>query len=240
MSNVTQLSTSTDWPQDAIPKAWIEKLFDEMLMTFGKKFSDQWGGVDPARMKLHWARKMADLSGDEMKRGVRTMMKNGWPPTLDVFLALCRPPVDAASAFHEAVDGLTERRNGKVGTWSHPAIFFAAARMASDILSMSYPALKTRWEKALDDELAKGSWPEIVAPAPALPAPGKTSADKAEAKAILQKLGAGTLTAKSKGNLAWAEKILMRVANGEKLPVLSVKWAREAVDAAGQLEAATA
>jgi len=231
MSNVATLSTSTDWPEEAIPQQWIEKLFEEMLFTYGKKFSDQWAGADPRKLKMHWARKMFSLTNEEMRRGVEAMRKKDWPPTLNEFMSLCKPPIDSTVAYYEAIEGLAERERGNIGTWSHPAIFWASAKMASDLKSLTYSGIKARWEKALTEEIEKGKWAEIPKPTIALPAPGKAELSKEQATKMLSQLGASGILKKSGNPKRWAKRILERVAAGEVMPDVSVRFAREALAA---------
>src|SRR5579872_932889 len=117
------LSQEAAWPAGALPEKWIERLFAEMSMTYGRKFTDQWGGQDPHALKRFWATKLAGFTGEELKRGVATLQLREWPPTLPEFVKLCRPSVDVLAAYYEAVAGVTERAKGNMGEWSHPAIF---------------------------------------------------------------------------------------------------------------------
>ena len=224
----TTLSTSTHWPTEALPKKWIDDLFDRMLMTFGKRFSDQWQGTDPQKLKEFWGTRMATLTSVEMRSGVEAMLKLKWPPTLNEFIELCRPSLDMTVAYYEAVNGMEARRKGEKGEWSHPAIFWAASKMTHDLLNQTCSNIKTRWENALSKELQKNGWPDIPAVMEALPAPGKTETDKERASRELENLNASGILKKQPG-LAWAKKIMARKANGETLPAISVNWAQEAI-----------
>ena len=197
-------------------------------MTFGKKFSDQWQGTDPQKLKEFWGSRMATLTGDEMRTGVEAMLKLKWPPSLNEFIELCRPSLDFTVAYYEAVNGVEARRKGEKGDWSHPAIFWAASKMTHDLLNQTYSALKTRWENALSKELKKNEWPEIPAVLETLPAPGKTETDKERARRELENLNASGIIKKQPG-LAWAKKIMARRANGESLPSISITFAKEAL-----------
>ncbi len=223
-------STSTDWPPDAIPQAWIEKLFDEMLLTYGKKFSDQWGGIDPRRMKIHWARKLAKLTNEEMTRGVTAMRTKDWPPTLNEFLSMCKPPIDPIHAYYEAVEGLADRDRGNIGKWSHRAIFWTASRLAFELKGQSFSAVKPRWEKALSDEMAKGSWPEIKKPSPSLVAPGKVRSSKEDANRMLKQFRESGILKVDGDHRRWIPKALQRAAAGDKsVPEITVRLAKEAM-----------
>lgn len=229
MTNVIQLpksSTSTE----PLPRNWIEKLFDKMLLSYGKKFTDQWMGADPNKLIAHWAEELASFTGDELKRGYMALEVRDWPPSLPEFKKMCRPPMDPTVAYYEAVNGLVERERGKVGTWTHPAIFWAAAGMAHDLKNLSHTAVKDRWEKALQDQMEKGQWELIPEVRVALPAPGKTKTDKAEAERMMAQY-MKTVT-KSNDHRRWIGNVLARAkSNDETLPGISVRMAKEALEA---------
>lgn len=222
-------STSTD----SLPQSWVEKMFDKMLLDYGKKFVDQWAGADPDKLIAHWAREMASYTGPEIKRGLTAMEGRDWPPSLPEFKKMCRPPVDDMKAYYEAVEGVTARERGELGIWSHPAIFWAASRMTFDLREQTYSHNKTRWEKALADEMEKGEWPAIPAPMLALPEPGKGKLAKEEALRRLRELQADGLIKQPDSrinHLGWAHKILKRHENRDQsLPSVSLRFAREAL-----------
>lgn len=229
MNPTTELSTSTN----ALPQAWVEKLFERMLLEYGKKFADQWGPADTDALIAHWSRELAGYSRIELKRGVDALANRDWPPTLPEFKKLCRRPLDETVAYYEAVAGVQERVNGKYGHWSHPAIYWAAMPLSSELREQTYSQVKARWEAALTEQMAKGEWPEIPQPMVALPAPGKTKTSREEAAQRLRELGATTIVKDHRGGDArgWAKRILQREAEGDQtlLPI-QVKFAREALD----------
>lgn len=220
------LSTSTE----ALPTSWVERIFDQMWATFGKKFVDQWGGIEPEKLKSHWAVKLASLTPAELKRGVDALEKQTFCPTLPEFMKLCRPPIDALAAYYEAVAGITERERGESGTWSHPAIFWAHVAIgAHDLKSSTYSHIKQRWENALQAEIDKGVWADIPAPLIALPAPSRRETDRVAAARLLGDLKVG-VNGRSDYR-AWIPKLLQRAANGEAVPVAALKMAKEAAAA---------
>jgi hypothetical protein len=85
-----------------------------------------------------------------------------------------------------------------------------------DLLGCTYGAIKARWEKTLNEELAKGVWADIPLPRPALPAPGQTLATRAEAEAALKKMGAQkVLRDRGCPPRSWIEKWEARIARGD-------------------------
>jgi hypothetical protein len=204
-----------------------------MLLSYGKKFTDQWSVTDSSELVDFWTAGLEGMSHAELKRGKEALNTREWPPTLPEFKKLCRPPVDANAAYYEAVTGVQARSAGEYGKWSHPAIYWAAMPMAFDLANLTHSQIKGRWEAALQEQMDKGQWPEIPQPAIALPAPGRTRTTKEEAAQRLREIGAATVIKDHRGGdmRGWAKRILQREADGDKtlLPI-QIKFAREALD----------
>lgn len=198
-----------------------------MQAYYGNKFLDMWRDGDMDSVKQMWANEMGKLTNEQLKRGFDSLITREWPPTLPEYIKLCKPSTDATKAYYEAVNGLAERQRGNLGDWSHPAIYWAATKLAFDLKSQPYSSIKARWEKTLSDEMDKGEWPAIPEPMIALPPPGKAELSKERAKQMLTDLGASEIFNQKGDPLRWARKILQRVARGEVLPDVSIKSAKE-------------
>lgn len=227
MSLTLASSTSTT----ALPEAWVERLFDRMLLEYGRKFTDQWGGADSDTLIAHWSRELAGYTGAELKRGLDALATREWPPTLPEFKKLCRRPLDSTTAYYEAVAGVQARAAGEYGKWSHPAVYWAAMPLAFDLGNQTYSQIKPRWEAALFEQLDKGEWPEIPQPMTALPAPGKTKTSREEAARRLRELHATGIVKDHRGGdmRGWARTLLEREAAGESLLPIQSRFAREAL-----------
>lgn len=226
-------TTSTDWPANALPARWIERLFEEMALTYGRKFRDQWGDADPNALKRHWAVKLAGLSGEEIKRGVVALPGRDWPPTLPEFLKLCRPGIDPVVAWYEAVNGCEARERGEMGEWSHPAIFWAAQAVGPyDIRNKGFSVMRERWTAALAEQLAKSDIRPVPEPAVGLPAPGQTEMTREQARKHLASLSASGVLKRAEdvtiGNRDWARRVLER----NDVPAIAKRFAREALGVA--------
>lgn len=217
---------------EALPESWIERLLDKMLLSYGKKFLDQWGGVDTDKLVRHWSEELASYTREELGRGYAALESQEWPPTLPAFKKLCRPGIDSAAAYQEAVEGCRARERGEIGNWSHPAIYWASAAMAYDLKQLAYNVIAKRWETALQAEMSKGEWSAIPAPMIALPAPGKTLTSRQQATEALKQLGASDVLKSHANSRAWITKIFDRQAAGdETLPGISIRFAKEAMEA---------
>lgn len=223
--------STNDWPKNALPKKVIEWLFDKMLSKWGKQFVDRWAIIDADKLLLDWAKALGGLTELEFRRGVAKLDSFDWPPSQPEFLKACRPEVDPLTAYYEAIEGARSRERGEVGTWSHPAIFWASVRVSTfDLMSLSYSQIKGRWESSLAMELAKGNWEPIPSPTLMLQH-NKTKISREDAGKVLSKLkeasGVKPSEADPKG---WAKKILQRHADGDKtLGLIQVEFARQAM-----------
>lgn len=227
-------SNPPDWPKDALPKKWMESIFDRMLSKWGKQFVDKWAVIEPDKLLLDWARALGGLSELEIRRGVSKLNDFNWPPSQPEFIKVCRPDVNPLNAYYEALEGSRSRERGEVGTWSHPAIFWASVRVtAFELANTSYSQMKTRWEAALELELSKTEWPPIEAPKLALPGPPKATISKEKAAELMKQIKQiGNIPAgPGRDSKRWAKVILERYAAGDKkLTPTQVKFAREALD----------
>ena len=231
MNLTTPSSTSTS----ALPESWVERLFQRMLLDYGKKFSDQWGGADTDALIAHWSQELASYTGAELKRGLDALSTRDWPPTLPEFKKLCRSPVDPLVAYYEAVAGVSARAGGEFGKWSHPAIYWAAMPLAFDLGSQTYSQIKPRWERALAEQMDKAEWAAIPVPMLALALPGTAALSRENAERMLTQLKATTVAKKAGSQIdhkAWARRILERERRKDSsLSLLQVRFAKEALSA---------
>lgn len=216
-----------------LPESWVEQLFQKMLLDYGKKFTDMWGSADMDLLISHWSRELGVFTDAELLRGTAAMAHQNWPPSLPEFKALCRPPIDPMVAFHEAQAGMLARAAGRMGEWSHQAIFWAAMQLGPAVTEQLYTSVRPRWEKALADAFAVGRWQPIPAPMLVLPAPGRTRLAAGTAKARLGELQASgilKLSPAPDSRLDWARKIVEREARGDKTVELwPLKQAKKAL-----------
>lgn len=161
-----------------LPIAWIERVFERISAFYGSKFADLWRGCDIEGVKYVWAKELAGYSADEIARGIAACRTRDWPPTLPEFLKACRQALDYERAFIEAVEQMRRRNEGR-DSWSHPAVYWAAVKLGSDISAHPYQSIKGRWMAALDEALDGVLTGRLPAAVPqrreALPAPGQCS-----------------------------------------------------------------
>ena len=125
------------------PSSTIDMLFGELHGIYGNQFLDKFrtghviDGLDTGteNMKRVWTEKIRSrgMTLGDLKRGVAACDRVKFAPSWSEFLELCKPAVDPLRAYYEAVAGLQARSDGYLGQWSHPAIYWAATPLASDL-----------------------------------------------------------------------------------------------------------
>jgi hypothetical protein len=164
----------------------IDYLFKKLSMLYPKRWADQFKTNEELEdWKVCWAEELAErgVTFDEVKRGLaRCIEIYDWPPSFPEFLKACRPSLDYEATFHEAVEQMRARSEGK-DRWSNPAIYWAAAKLGGDIMNTVYINVKGRWKAALDEAIhnvAMGISPREVPKRPVLIEYNKPSSIKSE------------------------------------------------------------
>lgn len=220
-----------EWLKKSGPEKVVEWLFDQMLSKWGKQFVDKWSVVDPDKLKRDWCRALIGLTEMEFRRGVAKLNEFSYPPSQPEFIRACRPEINPLTAYYEAIEGCRRRELGEVGSWSHPAIFWASVRVSAfELKNQTYSQIRQRWEAALSAELAKDQWEEIPAPMIALPAPSKDKPNRENVAKVMEAIkGIG----KSEGvdHKRWARRILEREKAGDKtLTKIQIDFAKQALN----------
>lgn len=164
--------------------------------------------------KQAWAEAFDEegVSPADVAQGIKNCRRLfDWPPSLPEFLRACRPQLEPETAFFQAVRGMQARARGEMGEWSHPAIYYAAVSVGQfDLLNQAYTQLGQRWQKVLNEELAKGQWAEIPLPRLALASPEDKERGRREGQRRVRDLAQVIVGDKHKDPLVWANRILER------------------------------
>lgn len=226
---------------EVVPALGIS-LMDHLFNRLDGAYPHKWRSNFPNQQAIdNWCESWAEafeeegITPQDVKAGLKTCRSRyDWPPSCAEFIKACKPSIDSVVAYYEAVNGMQAREKGEMGTWSHPAVFWAAVQISAfDLKNQSYSQLKTRWEAALKEQMAKGAWEAIEAPLLALPAPGKSKMSREHATKLVQELQASEIIKKSDDKIdhrAWARKILERAKKEcHGLSSLQIRFAREAL-----------
>ncbi len=213
------MTNLTDLPSTSLPSAWIDRLFARLDSLYGNRFRDMWKGSDVADVKAIWGAELVGYTAEEIRRGLESLRGKhpSWPPTLYEFTDLCRPGLTLSpeAAFHEAVRGVEERKQGRMGKWTARAVYWAMIDVSAfDVSSLTWPQIKSRWTVALESRSADQNLPEIPEPPKALPPPEVVKSGQSERLDALAAMVGDRLHPR-----AWIGKILERKANGD--PTLS-------------------
>lgn len=168
------------------------------------------------------------VTPQDVKVGLRECRKRyGWPPSVSEFMQACRPSLDPMKAYYEAVAGVQARAQGEMGTWSHPAIYWASVPLGVELREQSFSQVKARWETSLEQQLAKGTWEAIPKPYMKLAAPGKSSTSTEKARQAIKQAADQVLH--SFASTEWARKLKARYEAGEKMTPTQILMARQAL-----------
>lgn len=219
-----------------------ESVMDRLYNRLDGAYPNKWRANFPSpeaidNWRVSWAEAFEEegITFEEVGSAIKHCRKNlAWPPSCAEFIQACRPPVNPLTAYYEAVAGCQERAKGEIGTWSHPAIFWAAVPLAYDLLNQTYSQIKSRWEASFEAQMSKGTWEPIEKPLVALPAPRTSRADNKEAAKTLKQIGADEAFKPTREHTSWYRKILDRIKQGDKtVSMITRKFAEEAAKAHG-------
>ena len=77
-------------------------LISKMRINYGKKFADQWVGVDVEELKQAMVEAYQGLTVEDFARGENRMKHEQWPPTIPEFRSWCEPKTDDWLGSYEA------------------------------------------------------------------------------------------------------------------------------------------
>lgn len=78
------------------------RLISKMRINYGKKFSDQWVGVEVLDLAHEMVDTYQGLTVEDFQRGIHRMSREQWPPTIPEFRSWCLPQTDEWLGAHEA------------------------------------------------------------------------------------------------------------------------------------------
>ena len=244
-SNLTQMASPFDRWFQQIPAIGNISLMDHLFNRLDGAYPHKWRSNFPNQQAIDnwsvsWAEAFEDegIKPEDIKAGLKACRNRfDWPPSCAEFIKACKPQekeITALTAYYEAVAGLMERDLGRMGKWSHPAIFWASSKMAFDLKSQTFSQMKTRWEEEFNAQMNRQEWEPIPVPMVALPAPGKAQLSKEGAVKMLEQLGANGILKARPGDSYWYRKILARFKKGDKtLMPIQIRFAQEAAKAHG-------
>jgi hypothetical protein len=219
-----------------------ESIMDRLFRRLDGAYPNKWRSNFPTtdaidNWKTSWAEAFEEekITLCEIGAGIKVCRKTiDWPPSCSEFIKACRPSADSLKAYYEAVAGVQARNAGKMGVWSHPAIFWAATPLAFDLCNQTFSQIKMRWEAAYNYQMERAEWEPIPQVALALPAPGRAELSRENAAKMLSDLGASGVLKTRNEDTAWYRKILDRIKRGDKtVSMIQRQFAEQAATAHG-------
>jgi hypothetical protein len=102
MQLVPKIETS-----QALPSAWIDRLFQRFALMYGNQWLAKWQGFDIAEVKGAWAADLAFASAEQIRRALdHCKGHNPHPPSCPEFVGLCKqfaPPRSTLQALPNRV-----------------------------------------------------------------------------------------------------------------------------------------
>jgi hypothetical protein len=242
MSNsaITEAAGTAVTPSTAPDSSWLSvhpalgiSLMDHLWNRLDGAYPKKWRESFPSKQSVdNWRESWVEAFEEEgvlpadVSVGLKECRRRfAWPPSCAEFIQACKPFMDPTAAYHEAIDGLQERGRGEMGTWSHPAIFWATTGLSRDLMEQTHAMVKDRWASALKRQLARGTWEPVPPPRLQLPPPERGAMAKESAEQFMRDVGAagiGKPPVDGVDQKRWARRILERAANGDQSVTLAV------------------
>lgn len=96
VSKAAESATSPE-SRNALPEAWIDRLFDRFQSMYGRHWVDMWAPLpgNPLdvmrKVKAVWAEDLAGCTGEQIRRAIDHCRANlKFPPTSPEFVGICR------------------------------------------------------------------------------------------------------------------------------------------------------
>lgn len=125
-------------PQDTV------RLISKMRALYGRKFDQQWAGVDAQMLAETFAAGLQGLTAAELACGVNALMRHDWPPTVPEFRRMCQPidPLDREWDTPEVAWAKAAQNLNEMTTFSTNDQIQQAWGVASNVLPDKFAARK--------------------------------------------------------------------------------------------------
>ena len=89
-------------------------LVEDMILTYGKKFIDQWKGLNKKQVIAKFVEKLADLNQAQFRRGLKRLETAEWPPAINEFKNWCIGGYEYQTADDAWLQALDYEKNNRV------------------------------------------------------------------------------------------------------------------------------
>lgn len=88
------------------------KLVEDMLLSYGKRFTDQWSGLKKGQVIDKFVQKLSGITFEQFNRGLIRLETSGWPPSVNEFKDWCLGKYEYQSHDEAWLQALTyEKQN---------------------------------------------------------------------------------------------------------------------------------
>jgi hypothetical protein len=73
----------------ALSPEWVDMIHTKLMLIYGRRFSDQYPGLDAAAIKGTWAHELSGMSAECIKWGLMNLPRSPFPPNVLEFRDIC-------------------------------------------------------------------------------------------------------------------------------------------------------
>ncbi len=125
--------------QNALPDAWIDRLFARFHAMYGKAWLDNWAGIALDDVKAIWAQDLARFDADTLRKALdHCKAHNRFPPSCPEFVGLCLAMRPTPHTYHAISVRYAERDprvTAAIAEWLRPDRKFDPKGWAREILA---------------------------------------------------------------------------------------------------------
>lgn len=147
----------------SLESRWVDLIFTKLALVYGRRFWEQYPGLDPEVVRGNWAHDLDGMTGPAIQHALSNLPKD-WPPNVLQFKDLCRqmrrpdyaklpPPTHAVPCppglrerFKAAVQGMREGPDDRL-RWAR---VLRAREQRGDRLT---PAQRNAWRAVLPEHM---------------------------------------------------------------------------------------
>lgn len=148
------------------------RLISKMRINYGKKFADQWSGVEPSELADEMVDQYQGLTAQDFVRGIERMKREEWPPTIPAFRSWCEPKsngwLGANEAWNIARGSIDFNGYELTVVWTKEcAVAFDAVQEMVKLgdkyqIAEAKKVFVERYERLVSDAINRGEKPEYV------------------------------------------------------------------------------
>lgn len=81
-----------------LPESWVDRIFEKLIVTYGREFTDRWTGLDMSAVKADWAHELGYFAANPGAIGHVLQHLPSKPPTVSEFKRIAKECTTAKPA----------------------------------------------------------------------------------------------------------------------------------------------